>query len=175
MSRIDWVRWGMRGARAVWRFSRQRGGTSRALATTEAADGTAPRTAITTMTTAAATAMGWARAAETYHFDLSDRRLDRTLLYIHAEHAQIVIQRHDAPNIQIEARLIAPMAWRITAEQDAAGVYLVALRRPIISAIAGAVFTVRVPSMMAVSLKLKHADLMQHDLSGDMTIPPERR
>lgn len=53
-------------------------------------------------------------------------------LYLHAEHATVIIHRHDEPVITVDTVLQAGFGWRLADDQDDAGVYLVAKRRTLV-------------------------------------------
>ena len=47
-----------------------------------------------------------------------------------AKHAEVRVSRWEFPRIEVTAQLQAPWGWRVESEQDDAGVYFVARRRP---------------------------------------------
>ena len=83
------------------------------------------------------------------------------------------IARQDVPQIEVMSLLQAPFGWRVAAEQDDAGVYFVALRRPVIGSMAWASFLVTVPRDAHLALKLEHTRLCLEDVKGVMELPAQ--
>ena len=113
-----------------------------------------------------------ARSSQTYRFTVGAR----TTVYINAMHAEIFLARQDHPSVEIIAKLGAPFAWRIAAEQDDAGVYFVAHRREVVGQLAGvlanAVYVITLPTDAHVVLKLDHVRLSLASLTGDYELMP---
>lgn len=124
---------------------------------------------LTQLVNAASTVAEFARSAQTYSFNVAAG----ATCYVHADGGEVRIARHDLTQIIISATLQAPFAWRIAAEQDEAGVYFVALRRPVVGAMAGASFVVTVPRDAHLSLKLEHTRLAIENVSGVIDLPPQ--
>ena len=118
---------------------------------------------------AASSVMELARSSQTYSFGV----MSSVTCYVHVAGGEVRIARHTAPLVEIAAQLQAPFGWRIAAEQDAAGVYFVALRRALIGAMAGAVFTVTVPQDAHLVLKLEHARLSLENVDGVLELSPQ--
>jgi hypothetical protein len=118
---------------------------------------------------AASTVAELARSAQSYHFYVGAG----SSCYVHADAGEVRIARHDAPVITISSTLQAPFAWRVAAEQDEAGVYFVALRRPLVGGLAGATFAVTVPRDAHLTLKLEGARLSIENVSGTIDLPPQ--
>jgi hypothetical protein len=122
---------------------------------------------LTELVNAVSTVAELARASQTYRFNVGSA----TTFYLHAEQAEIRLQRHAAPQIEISAQLQAPFAWRIGSDQDDVGVYFVARRRPVVGAMAGAVLTVIVPDDCYLVLKLVSCRLSLDGINGTVEIP----
>ena len=93
---------------------------------------------LTELANAVSTVAEIARHTQTYRFNVSGA----ITLYMDAEGAEVRILRRAGtdPQIEVEANLQAPFAWRIATDQDEAGVYVVARRRPVVGAVASEEF-----------------------------------
>lgn len=110
-----------------------------------------------------------ARSSQTYHFTTA---LDVTF-YLHIEHAEVVIARRDAPDIDVVAMLQAPFGWRIETDQDEVGVYMVVHRRPVVGGLSGAVLHIAVPQAAHVTIKAVDARVSVDGVRGVVEIPPD--
>lgn len=118
---------------------------------------------------AASTVVELTRSSQTYTFNVGSR----VTCYLHVAGGEVRVTRRDAPVIDVTAQLQAPFAWRIAAEQDEAGVYFVALRRPIVGAMAGASFAVAVPTDAHLTLQLERTRLTLEAVDGVIDLPPQ--
>lgn len=96
--------------------------------------------------------------------------------YLDAENAAVTLRRGpESPEphaqITVRARLQVGFGWRVVAEQDEAGVYLVARRRPLVGGLARARLEIFVPSFTYVMLKLQQSALLLDNLSGEFHLP----
>ena len=92
--------------------------------------------------------------------------------YLHIEYADIFIQRWGKPIIEARVKLQAGFGWRVATDQDEAGVYVVAKRKPFIGSLGRAKFTVSLPQNIYLTLKLEHCQLSLDDLNTTLNIPP---
>jgi hypothetical protein len=120
------------------------------------------------LVSAASTVAELARSAQTYSFGV----FGSMTCYVHVAGGEVRIARHALPVVEIASKVQAPWGWRIAAEQDAAGVYFVALRRPVIGVMAAAVFSVTVPTDAHLVLKLEHARLSLENVDGLLELSP---
>jgi hypothetical protein len=109
-----------------------------------------------------------ARASQHYHFTVGAA----TTFFLHCAHAEVRISRWEQPEIDVVAQLQAPFAWRVETDQDDAGVYFVARRRPVVGQIAGAVFDVHVPHDTYLVLKMEYGRISVGDINGTVELPP---
>ncbi len=124
---------------------------------------------LTQLVGAASTVMDWARSSQTYTFLLKSGGS----CYVHIGGGEVRIARENIHQIEIAAQLQAPFGWRISAEQDEAGVYFVALRRALVGSLANASFLIRIPHDAYLTLKLEHTRLALEDVSGIFELPPQ--
>lgn len=109
-----------------------------------------------------------ARSSETFRFNVEGD----TTFYLHTAHAEVRIARWTLPRIEVTAQLQAPWGWRVETDQDEAGVYFVARRRPVVGTISGAVFSVSVPQQTHCILKLEEGRLVIDGVTGTYELPP---
>jgi hypothetical protein len=95
-------------------------------------------------------------------------------VFIYAENSRITIQHNPAPQVTLDASLRASFGWQIVAEQDDAGVYIVAKRKPVVGGLAQAAFRVTLPVEAYLQLELTGGALLLEDLSGRLEIPAIR-
>ena len=112
-----------------------------------------------------------ARASETFRFPMTGTD-GATTVYLHTAHAEVRVTRWDEPQVEITAHLQAPFAWRIETDQDDAGVYFVAHRRPVVGTLAGAVFHIHAPRQAYLALKLEEGRLSLDGVTGTYHVPP---
>jgi len=124
---------------------------------------------LTELANAVSTVAEIARHTQTYRFNVSGA----ITLYMDAEGAEVRILRRAStdPQIEVEANLQAPFAWRIATDQDEAGVYVVARRRPVVGAVASGSFLVSVPQSTYLVLKLKDCRLSLEAITGTVELP----
>lgn len=124
---------------------------------------------LTQLVNAASSVVELARSSQSYVFNVAGS----ATCYVHVRDGEVRIARHTAPQIEIAAQIQAPFAWRVAAEQDEAGVYLVALRRPIVGAVGGASFLITAPEHAYLVLRLEHSRLALEDVNGLIELPPQ--
>jgi hypothetical protein len=66
-------------------------------------------------------------------------------VYLQTEESEVTLRRWTEPLVEVRTRLDAPFGWRIAAEQDEAGVYVVAKRRALVGGLSRAEFTIAAP------------------------------
>ena len=108
--------------------------------------------------------------AKTYQWDVSPP----VTFFMDAEQSDMVFKHHDLPIIQVVSELQAGFGWQIATEQDSAGVYIVAKRKPIIGTIGRGKFIIMLPHNTHISLKLKQCRLTLDDLSTHLEFSPNQ-
>lgn len=94
--------------------------------------------------------------------------------FLHAETASVEVARWNKPLVEIDCELQASFGWKLHAEQDEAGVYVVARRRPVLGELARAHFKVRAPRDTYLVLRLGDGRVVLDDVRGTLRIdPPE--
>ncbi len=121
------------------------------------------------LVSAASTVAELARTSQSYTFAVSSG----TTCYVHVAGGEVRVARQSAPTVEIMALLQAPFGWRLSAEQDDAGVYFVALRRPLVGAMAWGSVLVTLPDDAYLALRLEHTRLCLENLDGVLELPPQ--
>ena len=109
-------------------------------------------------------------AVETQRFHW-DVRTPSTL-FLQAEQSDIQLALHDQPQILAKIELRAGFGWQLTTDQDAAGVYIVAVRKRVIGSIARGKFHFSLPRGVYISLQLKQCRLGFDNLTASLDLPP---
>lgn len=93
-------------------------------------------------------------------------------LFLQAEQSDIRLAIHDQPQILAKVELRAGFGWQLTTDQDEAGVYVVAKRKPVIGSIGRGRFHFTLPRGLHISLKLEQCQLCFDDLTASLELPP---
>lgn len=109
-------------------------------------------------------------AIETRRFDW--RVTPPSTFYLDAEYADIRLVTEEGGLISAKVEVPLGIGWQLATDQDEAGVYIVAKRKPVIGSISRAKFTVALPSALHISLKLAHCQLRLDDFSARLELPP---
>ena len=92
--------------------------------------------------------------------------------YLEAEYADIRLSTHEHRQILAKVELQAGFGWQLATDQDEAGVYIVARRKPVLGSIGRAKFTITLPSDVHLSLQLEHCQLCLVDLNTSLDLAP---
>jgi hypothetical protein len=111
------------------------------------------------------------RHSQTYYFGVRPA----TTFYLQTEAAEVRVFRWSPLKIEVTAQLQASFGWRVATDQDDAGVYVVARRRPVVGNLSSAVFKIYVPEDAYLVLKLDDCRLIQEHLDGTLHLPPLSR
>jgi len=95
--------------------------------------------------------------------------------YLHAEYAALTISRWDVPRIRVQCQLQAGFGWNMQTDQDEAGVYVVARRRPVVGSAGSATFQIDLPRDTHIVLRMAHCSVQWDDLNGEFHIHPDGR
>src|SRR5689334_14414230 len=66
-------------------------------------------------------------------------------IFVRASHSSVTVQMKPGNQVRVTANLQAFFGWELVAEQDDAGIYIVAKRKPIMGSLSRAKFTLIVP------------------------------
>ena len=92
--------------------------------------------------------------------------------FLQAEYADIRIAYHDHAHIVATVQLQAGFGWQLAIDQDQAGVYVVARRKPVIGSLGRCKFDIQLPHSLHISLKLERCQLCLDDLDTTIEFPP---
>ncbi len=92
-------------------------------------------------------------------------------VYVRASHAEVTILRGAPQSVSLEADLHASFGWDFATDQDEAGVYIVARRKPIVGALSWAKFSLTVPLDAHLALNLTPGSVHLAHVNGKLTLP----
>lgn len=92
--------------------------------------------------------------------------------FLQAEHCDINLSWHDNHNVIANLELQAGFGWQWTTDQDEAGVYIVARRKPLIGSIGRGKLDFALPQGIHLSLKLENCRLCFDKLDASLELPP---
>jgi hypothetical protein len=93
-------------------------------------------------------------------------------VYIRGSHCRVTVRRAPDPKVILQANTYRAFGLELAAEQDHAGVYIVAKRKPVVGQISRADFTVTVPPESHLTLNLTPGDVVLQDIDGMLEFPP---
>jgi hypothetical protein len=100
----------------------------------------------------------------------------QTALYVRGSMIDVIVRRVPEPtDVELQANLHASFGWEFKAEQDEQGIYIVALRKPIVGALARATFTLIAPANMNLICKLTPGTLHLDNVDGTLRIAGNSR
>ncbi len=92
-------------------------------------------------------------------------------VYVNASHCRVTVQRHDAPKVILEASMVRAFGLTFVTDQDDAGVYIVAKRKPVTGAFSRADFSITVPVDCHLVFRLTPGDVVLHNIDGTLELP----
>ncbi|MCY3864061.1 MAG: hypothetical protein OXG68_01340 [Chloroflexi bacterium] len=95
-----------------------------------------------------------------------------TTFFLQAEYADIHLVSHDRPEVLAKVELQAGFGWQLAADQDEAGVYMIARRKAIIGSLGRAKFDIKLPVQTHISLKLENCQVCLADLNTALDLRP---
>jgi hypothetical protein len=91
--------------------------------------------------------------------------------FLDVEYADVTLTRHELPMISAKIELQAGFGWQVATDQDDAGVYIIAKRKPLIGTMGRGNFYIALPHDIHVTLKLEHCQLTLDDLNTTLDFP----
>lgn len=92
-------------------------------------------------------------------------------IFVRASHAEVKVQYMPGTHVELEANLRASFGWEFVAEQDEAGIYIIAKRKPVVGALSRASFRLIVPPEANLVLHLTPGTVRMIDVDGKLSIP----
>ncbi len=93
-----------------------------------------------------------------------------TTVYVRASQCIVTVRYQPGNRVELSANLRASFGWELAADQDSAGVYIVAKRRPVVGKISTARFTLTVPPEANLVLHLTPGSVRLENIDGKLTI-----
>lgn len=95
-----------------------------------------------------------------------------TTLFLQAEYVDIRLEKHEKQEVLANIQLQAGFGWQLVTDQDEAGVYIIARRKPLIGSISRGKFDITLPASLNVALKLAHCQVCFADLNIALDLKP---
>jgi hypothetical protein len=95
-------------------------------------------------------------------------------VYVRASHCRITVSHHVEPKVILEANVYRAFGVELTAEQDEAGIYIVARRKAVVGRVTRTDFSLTVPADSHLALHLTPGDVVFRDVNGVVELPVER-
>jgi len=92
-------------------------------------------------------------------------------VYVRGSHCAVSVRQHNAPRVELEANLARAFGVELTAEQDEAGIYIVARRKPVVGVVARLELTLTVPPGAHLAFHLTPGDVSFLGLDGLAQFP----
>ena len=94
-----------------------------------------------------------------------------TTVYVRASQCEIDVLRAPGNHVELTANLRASFGWDLVAEQDDAGVYIAAKRKPVVGAMSSAHFSLTVPPEANLVLNVTPGTIHLVDVNGKLNVP----
>lgn len=91
-------------------------------------------------------------------------------VYMRASHCRVFVRCADTPKVILEANLYRAFGVELATEQDEAGVYIVARRKPVVGSVSRIELTVTVPPQSHLAFHLTPGDVVFENVEGTLTL-----
>lgn len=95
-------------------------------------------------------------------------------VYVYAAHSRVTIRRRAGNQVELEATMRGAFGMNLAIDQDDAGIYIVAKRKPVAGALAWIDFTLSVPPEARILAHLTPGRLVLNDIDGLIEAAPIR-
>lgn len=92
-------------------------------------------------------------------------------VYVRADHCRVRIRLCDVSQVVLHANMYRAFGLNLVAEQDAAGVYIVAKRKPVIGTLSRADFSITAPVGSHLVFHLTPGDVVLEGIDGRLELP----
>lgn len=92
-------------------------------------------------------------------------------VYLRASHCRVTVRRAKAAKVVLEANLQRTLGIEFATEQDQAGVYIIARRKPVVGTVARAEFALTVPADTHLAFHLTPGDIVFANVDGIAELP----
>ncbi|NDJ78067.1 MAG: hypothetical protein GYB65_17600 [Chloroflexi bacterium] len=93
-------------------------------------------------------------------------------VYVRATQCRVMVCRTDAHTVSVESSVLHAFGLELVAEQDAAGIYIVAKRKPVVGKLTRVDFTVIVPHDAHLVFNLTPGEVVLQEIDGMLELPP---
>lgn len=105
--------------------------------------------------------------AETRAFNIAGP----TTVYVRGSQCRVAVSRGEARKVVVRSNLVRAFGLELAAEQDDAGVYIVARQKRVVGKLSRAEFSLEVPAETHLVFRLTPGDVILHDLDGMLELP----
>jgi hypothetical protein len=91
-------------------------------------------------------------------------------VYVRASHCRVFVRCAAAPKVVLEANLYRAFGVELATEQDDAGVYVVARRKPVVGTVSRTEFTITVPPESHLAFHLTPGDVIFENVEGTLQL-----
>ena len=95
-------------------------------------------------------------------------------VYVYATHSRVTVRRKPGTQVELEANLRGAFGLSLAVDQDEAGIYLVAKRKPVAGALARVDITIIAPPEARILANLTSGTLILNDIDGLIEALPIR-
>lgn len=94
-------------------------------------------------------------------------------VYIRASNCRVAVRRTTESKVTLEAHLASAFGLELATEQDDAGVYIIAHRKPVVGQIGHVNLTVTVPADCHLAFHVTPGDIVLEGIDGMLELPPD--
>lgn len=94
-----------------------------------------------------------------------------TTIYVRASHSAVTVRYGPPDRVEVAAMLRVAFGWELVTEQDEAGLYIVAKRKPMVGRLSAAAFTITVPPQANLVLNLTPGSIYFENIDGKLNVP----
>lgn len=109
------------------------------------------------------------RTSQRSHTQIFNIKLPVTV-YVRASHCRVFVRCSEAPKVILEANLYRAFGVELATEQDEAGVYIVARRKPVVGTVSRTELTITVPRESHLALHLTPGDVIFENVEGTVQL-----
>jgi hypothetical protein len=92
-------------------------------------------------------------------------------VYVRASECEVIVKHQPGTRVELTANLRASFGWELVAEQDDAGIYIVAKRKMIVGKLSTARFMLVVPPEVNLVFDLTPGAVRLANINGKLTLP----
>lgn len=93
-------------------------------------------------------------------------------IYVRGGNCRVAVRREVTAKVTVQSSMYRAFGLELVAEQDEAGVYIVARRKPVVGKLSRTDFTIIVPMESHLVFHLTPGDIVLQDIDGMMELPP---